>query len=88
MIKLNVNGMTLRDYDDELQAAVAVRLDDVRTSEEVVALINARPNASESSQSWDRRKFGGARARAVFSRLFSDQGWTRGLDCEAGANRG
>jgi hypothetical protein len=28
----------------------------------------------------DRRKFGGARARAVFSRPFSDQGWTRGLD--------
>jgi hypothetical protein len=36
----------------------------------------------------DRRKFGGARARAVFSRLLSDQGWTRGLDCEAGASRG
>jgi uncharacterized protein len=35
----------------------------------------------------DRRKFGGASARAVFSRLLSDQGWTRGLDCEAGANR-
>ena len=26
---------------------------------------------------WDRRKFGGVRARAVFSRLLSDQGWTR-----------
>ena len=36
----------------------------------------------------DRRKFGGVRARAVFSRLLSDQGWTRGLDCEAGASRG
>ena len=36
----------------------------------------------------DRRKFGGARARAVSSRLLSDQGWTRGLDCEAGASRG
>jgi hypothetical protein len=35
----------------------------------------------------DRRKFGGASARAVFSRLLSDQRWMRGLDCEAGANR-
>jgi transposase len=37
---------------------------------------------------WDRGKFGGARTRAVFSRLLSDQGWTRGLDFEASANRG
>jgi len=36
----------------------------------------------------DRRKFGGAMARALFSRPFSDQGWTRGLDFEASANRG
>jgi hypothetical protein len=36
----------------------------------------------------DRRKFGGATVREVLSRLLSDQGWTRGLDCEAGASRG
>jgi hypothetical protein len=42
----------------------------------------------EATSIWDRRKFGGARTRAVFSRLLSDQGWTRGLDCEAGASRG
>ena len=36
----------------------------------------------------DRRKFGGVRSRAVFSLLVSDQGWKRGLDCEAGEHRG
>jgi len=41
-----------------------------------------------SCEARDRRKFGGARASAVFSRLLSDQGWTRRLDCEAGASRG
>ena len=36
----------------------------------------------------DCRKIGGARASWVFSRLFSDQGWMRGLDVEFGEDRG
>ena len=36
----------------------------------------------------DRRKFGGAAANWLFSRLFSGRGWMRGLDVEAGKDRG
>jgi hypothetical protein len=36
----------------------------------------------------DRRKFGGAAANRLFSRLFSGRGWMRGLDVEAGKDRG
>jgi len=36
----------------------------------------------------DRRKIGGAAARWVFSRSFSDRGWMRGLDVEVGESRG
>jgi len=36
----------------------------------------------------DCRKIGGTTASWMFSRLFSDQGWMRGLDVEVGENRG
>ena len=36
----------------------------------------------------DRRKFGGAAASWLFSRLFSGRGWMRGLDIEVGEDRG
>jgi len=36
----------------------------------------------------DCRKIGGAPASRVFSRLFSDRGWMRGLDFEVGEDRG
>ena len=36
----------------------------------------------------DCRKIGGAPASWLFSRLFSDQGWMRGLDVEVGKDRG
>jgi len=35
----------------------------------------------------DCRKIGGAKVGWVFSRLFFDQGWMRGLDVEVGENR-
>jgi len=36
----------------------------------------------------DCLEIGGMDARAIFSRSISDRGWTRGLDFEAGENRG
>ena len=36
----------------------------------------------------DCRKIGGVKVSWIFSRLFSDQGWMRGLDVEIGENRG
>jgi SAM-dependent methyltransferase len=62
------------------------------TAEGLKALLEDAGFSTVAAHSWgsrgDRRKFGGARASAVFSRLLSDQGWTRGLDFEASANRG
>lgn len=34
------------------------------------------------------RKIGGAKVNWIFSRLFSDRGWMRGVDVEVGEDRG
>jgi hypothetical protein len=47
-----------------------------------------RCSITARSPGWDRLEIGGVGAEAVFLRLFSDRGWTRGLDCEVGENRG
>ena len=43
---------------------------------------------SDDRKDRDRRKFGDAAANWLFSRLFSGRGWMRGLDVEAGKDRG
>src|SRR5271166_6195742 len=72
---------SLIDYEEQLASKVQFILD------ALVGLIGIALNdvfkvLTGPPQVW------GCGARAVFSRLLSDQGWTRGLDCEAGANRG
>ncbi len=49
---------------------------------------NACENNDIDGRCGDCRKIGGAKVSRVFSRLFSDQGWMRGLDFEVGEYRG
>ena len=44
--------------------------------------------ALKDPRQWDCRKIGGVAASWLSSRLFSDQGWMRGLDVEVGEDRG
>ena len=53
-----------------------------------IDLLTGRVHARVEDQHRDRRKFGGAAANWLFSRLFSGRGWMRGLDVEAGKDRG
>jgi len=51
-------------------------------------LVLSTPGRKAPSLPWDCRKIGGAPASWILLRLFSDQGWMRGLDFEVGENRG
>ena len=46
------------------------------------------PRNTVPGRPWGRLEIVGVGADAVFLRLFSDRGWTCGLDCEVGENRG
>jgi len=54
----------------------------------VSALVRQAESARESGSAEGLPQNWGCKHQGVFSRLISDRGWTGGLDCEGGENRG
>ena len=60
-----------------------------RTAAAVIAVgAAATAGVTLSSLPGDCREIGGMKVSWIVSRLFSDRGWMRGLDVEAGEDRG
>ena len=77
----------MADHEDGRRDAVTVRLEATTTAGEVKAtelVTFSRPGVVSTGlpQDW------GCKGQVSVLRLFSDQGWMRGLDVEAGKDRG